>query len=86
MAELGFAGFELSTWYGISAPAGTPRAIVEKLGSTIAEVLKSPGARDKISKAGAEVFSKGPDDYAAYVRQDAARVLPLIEAAGLREN
>jgi len=49
-------------------------------------VLASPAARDKISKAGAEVFSKGPDDYAAYVRQDAARVLPLIEAAGLREN
>jgi tripartite-type tricarboxylate transporter receptor subunit TctC len=86
MAELGFAGFELSTWYGISAPAGTPRAVVDKLAAAIAEVLKSPGARDKISKAGAEVFSKGPDDYAAYVRQDATRLLPLIDSAGLREN
>ncbi len=86
MAELGYPGFELSTWYGISAPAGTPRAIVDKLASVIVEVLKSPAARDKISKAGAEVFSKGPDEYAAYVRQDAARLLPLIEAAGLRDN
>jgi tripartite-type tricarboxylate transporter receptor subunit TctC len=86
MAELGFAGFELSTWYGISAPAGTPRAIIEKLASAIADVLNSPGARDRISKAGAEVFLKGPDEYAAYVRQDATRLLPLIETAGLREN
>jgi tripartite-type tricarboxylate transporter receptor subunit TctC len=86
MAELGFAGFELSTWFGISAPAGTPRAVVDKLAAAIAETLKSPGTRDKLSKAGAEVFSKGPDDYAAYVRQDAARVLPLIESAGFPEN
>jgi len=86
MAELGFAGFELSTWYGISAPAGTPRAIVEKLDSVIDEVLKSHAAQDKITKAGAEVFSKGPDDYAAYVREDATRLLPLIESAGLREK
>ncbi len=84
MAELGFAGFELSTWYGISAPAGTPRAVVDKLAAAIAATLKSPAARDKISKAGAEIFLKGPDAYAAYVRQDAARVLPLIESAGLR--
>ena len=86
MGELGFSGFELSTWYGISAPAGTPRAVVDKLAAAIGETLKSPAAQDKISKAGAEVFSKGPDDYAAYVRQDAERVLPLIESAGLREK
>src|SRR5262249_28070578 len=86
MAELGFAGFELSTWFGISAPAGTPRAIVDKLAAVIAEVLRSPAARDRISNAGAEVFSKGPDDYAAYVRQDATRLLPLIDSAGLREK
>jgi tripartite-type tricarboxylate transporter receptor subunit TctC len=86
MAELGFADFDMSTWYGISAPAGTPRVVVDKLASAIAETLKSPGARDKLSKAGAEMFLKGPDEYAAYVREDAKRMLPLIELAGLREN
>jgi tripartite-type tricarboxylate transporter receptor subunit TctC len=86
MAELGFADFDMSTWYGISAPAGTPRAVVDTLASAIAETLKSPGAKDKLSNAGAEMFLKGPDEYAAYVQQDAKRMLPLIEAAGLREN
>jgi len=86
MGELGFADFDMSTWYGISAPAGTPRAIVDKLASAIAETLKSPSAKDKLAKAGIEMFLKGPDDYAAYVQQDAKRMLPLIDAAGLREN
>lgn len=86
MGELGFADFDMSTWFGISAPAGTPRAIVDKLASAIAETLKSPGAKDKLAKAGIEMFLKGPDEYAGYVQQDAKRMLPLIEAAGLREN
>jgi tripartite-type tricarboxylate transporter receptor subunit TctC len=86
MKELGFADFDMSTWYGISAPAGTPRAIVDKLAAAIAQVLKSPEAKDKFTKAGAELFHKGPEEYAAYVQQDAKRMLPLIEAAGLREN
>jgi tripartite-type tricarboxylate transporter receptor subunit TctC len=86
MAELGFGGFDMSTWYGISAPAGTPRAIVDKLASAIEQTLKSPTAKEKFSKAGAEMFLKGPDEYAAYVEQDAKRMLPLIDAAQLREK
>ncbi len=86
MAELGFADFDLSTWYGISAPAGTPRPVVDKLAAVIAQVMKAPQTKDKLTKAGIELFYKGPEDYAAYVQQDAKRMLPLIDAAGLREN
>jgi tripartite-type tricarboxylate transporter receptor subunit TctC len=86
MAELGFADFDLSTWYGISAPAGTPRQVVDKLAAIIAQVMKAPETKDKLTKAGVELFHKGPAEYAAYVQQDAKRMLPLIDAAGLREN
>jgi tripartite-type tricarboxylate transporter receptor subunit TctC len=86
MAELGFADFDMSTWYGISAPAGTPRAVVDKLAAAIVQALKSPTAKDKLAKAGVEMALKGPDEYAAYVQQDAKRMLPLIEVAGLRED
>jgi tripartite-type tricarboxylate transporter receptor subunit TctC len=86
MAELGYPGFDLSTWYGISAPAGTPHAIVDKIAAAIAQTLKTPAAKEKLAKAGAELFLKGPADYAAYVQQDAKRMLPLIDAAGLRKN
>jgi tripartite-type tricarboxylate transporter receptor subunit TctC len=70
----------------MSSPAGTPRAIVHKLAAAIAQTLKTPGAKDKFDKAGAEMFLKGPDEYAAYVQQDAKRMAPLIEAAGLQEK
>jgi tripartite-type tricarboxylate transporter receptor subunit TctC len=86
VAELGFADFDMSTWYGISAPAGTPRAVVDQLAAAIAQALKSPAAKDKLSKAGVDMFLKGPDEYAAYVQQDAKRMLPLIDVAGLRED
>jgi tripartite-type tricarboxylate transporter receptor subunit TctC len=86
MGELGYPGFEMSTWYGISAPAGTPRAIVDKLYAAIAKTLKTPEAKEKLSKVGAELFLKGPDEYAAYVQQDAKRMLPLIDSAGLRRD
>ena len=49
-------------------------------------MLKSPGAKEKLSKAGAEMFLKGPDEYAAYVQQDAKRMLPLIDDRGLRRT
>ena len=86
MAELGFADFDMSTWFGISAPAGTPKPVVEKLAAVIAQVLKTPEAKDKFAKAGIDMFLKGPEDYAAYVLQDAKRMLPLVDAAGLHEN
>jgi tripartite-type tricarboxylate transporter receptor subunit TctC len=86
MTELGFTGFDISTWYGISAPAGTPQPIVDKLAAAIAKTLNAPGAKEKLAKAGAEMFLKGPKEYASYVEQDAKRMLPLIDAAGLRAN
>ena len=86
MAELGYADFDLSTWYGISAPAGASKQVVDKVYAAIVQALNSPGAKDKLTTAGAEMFLKGPAEYAAYVQQDAKRMLPLIDAAGLRTN
>lgn len=86
MTELGYPGFEMSTWYGISAPAGTPRPIIDKLNAAIDQALKAPGTKEKLVKAGAEMFYKGPDAYAAYVQGDSKRMLQLIDAAGMRAN
>jgi tripartite-type tricarboxylate transporter receptor subunit TctC len=86
MSELGYPDFDMSTWYGISAPAGTPRDVVDKLYGAITQALKTPDAKAKLAKAGAEMFLKGPDEYAAYVQQDAKRMLALIDAAGLRAH
>jgi len=83
MAEAGYAEFEMSTWYGISAPAGTPQHVVDTLYAAIARTLKSPSVQEKLSSQGAEIFLKGPDEFMAYLKADAKRMLQLIQSAGM---
>jgi tripartite-type tricarboxylate transporter receptor subunit TctC len=83
MPEAGFPDVKMSTWYGISAPAGTSREIVGKLHAAIAQTLNTPKLREKIESQGAQIFLKGPDEYAAYLQADAKLMLELIKAANL---
>jgi tripartite-type tricarboxylate transporter receptor subunit TctC len=86
MAEVGYPDFAMSTWYGISAPAGTSREIVDKLHAAIARTLNAPKMRDKIESQGAQVFLKGPDEFAAYLQADAKLMLELIKLANMTAN
>ena len=86
MAEAGYPNFAMSTWYGISAPAGTSREIVGKLHAAIAQTLSMPKTRDKIESQGAQVFLKGPEEYAAYLQADAKLMLELIKLANMTAN
>jgi len=83
MPEAGYPGVTMSTWYGISAPAGTPQAIVKTLHAAIAQTLGSPKTREKIESQGAEIFLKSPEQYAAYLQADAKLMLELIKAANM---
>ena len=83
MAEAGYPGVEMSTWYGISAPAGTPREVVNKLHAAIAQTLNTPKTREKIESQGAQIFVKTPDEYAAYLQADSKLMLELIKAANM---
>jgi tripartite-type tricarboxylate transporter receptor subunit TctC len=73
----------MSTWYGISAPAGTPREIVGKLHAAIAKTLGMPKTREKIESQGAQIFLKSPEEYAAYLQADTKLMLELIKAANM---
>jgi tripartite-type tricarboxylate transporter receptor subunit TctC len=86
MAESGYPSVAMSTWYGISAPAKTPRDVINRLYAAIAQTLNSPKAKEKIEAQGAEIFVKNPDDYAAYLQADAKLMLELIKAAQLTGN
>jgi tripartite-type tricarboxylate transporter receptor subunit TctC len=84
MAEAGYPDLVMSTWYGISAPAGTPKDVIAKLDGAISQTLKTPAVKDKLSSQGAEVFYKGPAEYAAFLGTDAKRMLELVDVAGMR--
>ncbi|HLH87957.1 MAG TPA: tripartite tricarboxylate transporter substrate binding protein [Xanthobacteraceae bacterium] len=79
--ELGLKGFDIGTWYGISAPVRTPQPVVAKLADTIAQVLRTLAMADKITSQGAEIFLLGPDAFATYLRKDAARMAQVIKTA-----
>ena len=83
MAEEGFKQIEMSTWYGISAPAGTPRPVIDKLYAAIAQALKSPSVKEKLAGAGAEVTPMSPDEFEAHLKADAKVMLDLIKMAGM---
>src|SRR4029079_10861446 len=71
--ELGLKGFDVATGYGIPAPAGTPRAIVERLPSVRGKVLASPEIKAKFAAQGTEVFLLPSKEFATYVQADARR-------------
>jgi tripartite-type tricarboxylate transporter receptor subunit TctC len=81
MGEAGYPDIKMSTWYGISAPAGTAEEIVSKLHAAIAKTLNTLKVRDKIESQGAQIFYKNPREFAAHLRADSKLMLSLIQAA-----
>jgi tripartite-type tricarboxylate transporter receptor subunit TctC len=79
--ELGLSGFDIATWYGITAPAATPQPIIDRLASVITKVLTAPAIKASLAKQGTEVFLLPPKEFRAYVEQDASRMTTLIKVA-----
>jgi tripartite-type tricarboxylate transporter receptor subunit TctC len=84
MSEAGLAGFEVNSWYGLLAPAGTPREIVLRLNSEVARALREPDARERLYSIGAEPMSNTPEEFAAYINAEMAKWSKVIKAAGIR--
>lgn len=82
--ELGLKGFNVVTWYGIAAPAGTPQPIIDKLAATFQKVIASPATKSKLAAQGVETFYLGPEDFVAYIAQDQKRMADLIKSANIK--
>lgn len=70
MDEAGVPGFEVSGWYGVLAPAGTPADIIEKLNSEIVKMMRSPAVNEHFVRQGLEVFSSSPGQFGAKIKSD----------------
>ncbi len=84
VAEAGVPGFEVSSWFGIVAPKGTPDAIVEKFSAAIGEALKNPEFEKKMHAIGAESAYLGPADMDKMIMEEVARWKPVVEASGVK--
>jgi tripartite-type tricarboxylate transporter receptor subunit TctC len=80
-----YPGYDLGIWQSIVAPAGTPRAVIDKLAAAIKVALGDPELREKIRVAGIEpAFSNSPQEFAAFVRAQAETRAKVIRAIGLK--
>ena len=86
MGDAGYPSVAMGTWYGVSAPAKTPRDVVNKLYAAIAQTLNTAKYREKMEAQGAEIFVKNPDEFAAFLQADAKLMLELIKAANMTAN
>lgn len=83
-AELGYAGYDPTVWYGVFAPAGTPRDIVVKLNGAIAKALQAPEVRERLISQGANPVSNSPEEFTVFVRDEIARWGKVVKASGAR--
>ncbi len=83
MAEQeGFAGFDVSAWFGVAAPAKTPRIIVDRYNKIIGDFLRRPEINAKLEAAGLDVVASTPEEMAAFVKEEIARWAPVVKASG----
>ena len=82
--ESGLAGFDVSSWTGIFAPAATPRPIVERLQKELAVVLQSAFVKERYAVLGIEPVGNSPEAFGAQVREDLARWEKVVKAANVR--
>ena len=86
IAEAAFPGFDVSAWYGLSAPAKTPQAIVKLLHTEALKVLQLPDVQEALSRQGLEVTPKGPAEFAAQIKSETAMWAKVIKAAGIHAD
>jgi len=84
IAEAGVPGYEISTWYGIWAPARTPPAIIARLQQAVASAARNPETRARFDALGAEPVADSPEDYARFVRAEFDRWGKLVRDARIK--
>ena len=82
--ELGYPKVAVSLWYGLLAPAGTPKPIVEKLNREVARALGSPDVREKLLAQGAEPMPGTPEAFASFMQEEMAKWAPVVKQAGVK--
>jgi tripartite-type tricarboxylate transporter receptor subunit TctC len=84
--EAGLRGFEISLWQGLVAPAATPRDIVRKLNESVRASLATPELRKVFTSQGLEPVGNSPEQFAAYIKVEAAKYAKVIKATGAKPD
>jgi tripartite-type tricarboxylate transporter receptor subunit TctC len=83
IAEAGVPGFDASLYYGLAAPAGTPRPIIDKLNKVLRDALASDEVKRQLGSDGTEITPGSPEDYADFIDKDEKKWAQLVKASGV---
>ena len=84
LAESGFPGLEATAWYGLHAPANTPRPIVMRLHADIAKALALPDVKQRLEGLGFDLVGSTPDAYSAYIKTEIVKWAKVVKASGAK--
>ncbi|MDP1535769.1 MAG: tripartite tricarboxylate transporter substrate binding protein [Burkholderiales bacterium] len=86
LQETGIPGFDVSQWYGLFAPAGTPRPVIDRIHREVAEILKTADMQKRMAGDGADAVGSTPAQFAAYVKDESARWAEVIKKSGIKAD
>jgi len=84
MSEAGLHGYEVTTWYGILAPKGTPKPIIDRMYAEIAKILKSPDMKSRLAGIGAEPGGQTPAQFAKFIATETAKWTKVAKESGAK--
>jgi tripartite-type tricarboxylate transporter receptor subunit TctC len=82
--EAGLPGLEVSPWFCVLAPAGTPKAIIGKLSTELARIVALPDTQDFLARQGMNPFSSTPDQLAVLMKTEMAKWAKVVKAANIK--
>ena len=83
IAEAGYPGYEMNTWYAFVAPAGTPRAVIDRVHAETVRVAAMPDVVKRMNALDLDIITNTPEEFAAYIARDIERVAKAVKASGI---
>jgi tripartite-type tricarboxylate transporter receptor subunit TctC len=84
LAEAGLPGLDAKVWFGVLAPAGTPKPVIDKLSTELTRIMAMPDVKEKLLDLGQEPFITTPDQFAALLKSDMAKYGKVTKAANIK--
>jgi tripartite-type tricarboxylate transporter receptor subunit TctC len=84
LREQGFTGYDVNPWFGISAPAGTPRPVIDRLNAEFRKAMANPDLVKRMTEQGIDITTGTPEEYTAFIKAETARWREVVKASGAK--